>query len=1096
MPLRSAFVAGALSVLSPLAQAPSLPEGAPVEGRPPDLAAELRVAASPPAWSADVVNAVMGEGVTAQTERQSGWLAPAERWLAVDYVDRAFNYASHGWLAHRGIAFEHYGFNEYQETIHLRPETAVALFGERGLARGPMGELVIDPIQTMSGHAYMADPIEPRWAAVLGYDQAVSPLFADAISQDNLGGAAWGTGPSSLGCYSDAAARGFAAWRARHGEPAVAPIRDYLRERWGDRLGELEPYRKPAGADFRGANALAQELCRDPVFAEFLLYRHAANIGVWRGLYTNLRRVAARAGREFDAHGNLGGAPPGPDSYPVSLAPYVDTVWFETSGLAQYDQFLHGWWDAYGALRLELALASARPGRPVMFLVQPQKKTPDLVAHELAEISAGGGVPLAYVDMLATQAPDALPAVSALYALRDRHRAVYQARGRERLADVALLYSVPTMLFDQCVPGVSTGDSPAQNDFASAARALEDGHVPYDVVVLRHPELTPQGLSERELARYRVVIAPSLESLSDADLARLARYLRSGGTLAVIGKLGLRDPRNRTRGGDSLAALRAAGRVVPLLAGASFPASRSGGSAGRTLGARLLSELAPLLPEPRVTGTLAPDTWVSTWRHDGGFVSAHFVSYALDFTSGKARPVPAAVFRLRLPNDVRAEQARWLAPGEPERDLPLAVRGGVAEVTLPELHVYGVLVLGPAGAEQRASALTRGDRRLARARSAGAGVADLGSRLGAVQALRGRDPNGYDAAAGKLLESLAGEQEQAYLGGIRELASFGEPVAAFAFAQNADHPPWRAVRADTEYSKTLGFGWLPRDDDARATPEEKDYTGTLDQGPDELASASLFAPYWPYPGAALPAPISSALLSGPSRVFRVDLPDGDYRVSVVEANAGWPRMNLLVSGMVTANGRVVLLDTPLDKGSLVRRRFTTHVDGGALELRFGGATGFGLAGLLVERAPQLEPDPLAAGGVRSFRLSPRHPNPDWLPLEDLVVPQDAAGSERTAAAGIPVVDLGVLDPAAIGDVVVARAEIQRASAGSAELHVGSSSAARVYLNGALVLDLPNVKGIEADEGVARVPLRAGANQLEVVLERFWERRWLFFASLL
>jgi hypothetical protein len=30
----------------------------------------------------------------------------------------------------------------------------------------------------------------------------------------------------------------------------------------------------------------------------------------------------------------------------------------------------------------------------------------------------------------------------------------------------------------------------------------------------------------------------------------------------------------------------------------------------------------------------------------------------------------------------------------------------------------------------------------------------------------------------------------------------------------------------------------------------------------------------------------------------------------------------------------------------------------------------------------------------------------------------------------------------------------------------------------------------------RVPLRASANQLEIVLERFWERRWLFFASLL
>jgi hypothetical protein len=94
-------------------------------------------------------------------------------------------------LAQRGIASEHYGFNEYQETIHLRPETAIELFGERGLARGPMGELVIDPLQTMAGHSYMADPDRAALGGAPEYDQAVSPLFGDAISQDNLGGAAW-----------------------------------------------------------------------------------------------------------------------------------------------------------------------------------------------------------------------------------------------------------------------------------------------------------------------------------------------------------------------------------------------------------------------------------------------------------------------------------------------------------------------------------------------------------------------------------------------------------------------------------------------------------------------------------------------------------------------------------------------------------------------------------------------------------------------------------------------------------------------------------------------------------------------------------------
>ena len=1092
MPLRAALAASAL------AAAATLPQGAPVEPRVTDAAAELRgFVPAPPAWSGEVVNAVLGEGSPGQVERRSGFLAAPERWALVDYVDRAYNYATHGWLARRGTAAEHYGFNEYQETLHLRPEAALALFGERGLARGPMGELVIDPLRTETGRSYIADPIEPRWSALLAYDMAASPLLGDAISQDNLGVSTWSMGPSALGSYSDAAARGFAAWRAARGEPPVAPIRSYLREHFTPSIAALSPYLRPAPADARRASSAARALCADPVFADFQLYRQAANLAVWKRLYTDLRSIAARAGRDFDAHGNLSGSLLGPDPYPLSLAPLVDLPWFESSGLAEYDQFQHGWWNANGALRMEFALGAGAPDRPALFLANPQKKTADLMLHELGEISAGGGVPLANPDLLAQSAPEALAALASLLELRDRHRAVYQARGRVRIADVALLYSVATALFDQCVPNASSSDSPPQNDFGSAARALEDGHVPYDVVVLRHPDLAP-GAREPDLSRYKLVLAPSLESLADADLARLTRFLKGGGTLAVLGKLGVRDERNRARGADALAALRAAGKVKLLLGGASFPETRSSpNTKGRALGAQLVAELAPLLPGARVSGDLPQTTWLKLWHHAGGFASAHFVSYALDYATGAARPAPPVTVRLRLPGDVRPERAQWLVPGEPERELSVRLAGGAAEVSLPALRVYGVLVLGPAGAEARASALARGDQRLARARRAGTGASDLDARLGRVAALRRGDPAAYDSAAGALLRALSDERERAYLDGIARLGDAGDPVALFAFGQRADLGPWRAVRADSAYERALGFGWLPRDDDSSASPEERDYAGAIGQDPDALTSVPMASLYWPYLPSALPAPVSSALVSGPARTFRLDLPDGDYRVNLVAANGGWPRMNLLVSGLVTANGRPVLLDTPLDRGALLRRSFTSHVAGGALELRLGGPTGFGIAALQVEKASHSDPEPLAAGGVRRWQLSPRHPNPDWLPLDRLELPEAEPASEALAAPeGIPLVDLGTLAQAEIGDVVVARAEIQRAGPGSAELRVGASSAARVYLNGALVLDLANVKGVEADEGRARVALRAGANRLEVRLERFWERRWLFFASVL
>jgi len=1089
MPLRSALLATALSA------AAVLPEGAPVETRVPDVAAELReFAPSPPAWSDDVVDAVLGGGTIAQEERRSGWLAPAENWELVDYVDRAYNYTTHGWLAHRGIYAEHYGYNEFQETIHMTTGGALALLGERGLARGPMGELVIETLPGLD-RAFIADPIEPRWSAILAYDQATSPLLGDAISQDNIGGAQEGMGPNAIGRFGNAAERGFALWRARRGEPELPPIRSELRARFGQELASLRPYAPPERFDERRADAAARALCDDPVLADFQLFHTAASLASWARLYTNLRQVAARAGRAFDVHGNLGGGPMGPDAYPFALAPLVDTVWFETTGLAQYDLSRHAWWDAWGALRLELAEAVAS-GRNVMFLAQPEKQTPDFVAQEMAEISAGGGVPLINPDLLARDAPDALPAFTALMQLRDRHRAVFSPRGRARVADVAILYSVASVLFDQCVPEASSADSPVLNDFSAAARALEELHEPYDVAVLQHPELVAARPPAVELSRYRVVIAPSLERLSDADLARLAQYLRGGGTLAVLGRLATRDERNRPRAAAALAQLRAAGRVQPLLGGRSFPASRVTPSpATLAQGVRLKQELRALLPVPRVGGELRPTTWVKLWRHPGGFVTAHFVSYAIDFASGAAPALPGVAIDLRLPKDVRAESARWLAPGEAERELPLRVEGGVAHVTLPALRVYGVLVVGPRGAEARASALARGDRRLARARMAGAGVADLEPRLRAVAALRARDPQRFDAASGELLRALSAEREAAYIETVQSFAAFDSPVAAFTFGQNADVRPFTAVRPDSDYSPTLGFGWLPPDDDSIPSPEEKDYTTAAGIDPDALRAVSLYSVYWPYAEAQLPRALSAALVSGRSRVFKLDLPDGDYRVSVVGAMGAFNQLNLLVSGMVFANGAPALLDVPLDKGSLARRSFTTRVEGGSLELRFGGPTGFGVAALQVDRASALEPDPLEAGAVRRWRVSERHPNPDWAPLRDVAVPESAAPREvRAAERGIPLVDLGTLAQASIGDVVVARAELDRPGAGEVTLRVGSSSAARVYLNGAQVLELANVKGVERDEGVARVQLRPGRNELEVVLERFWERRWLFFAS--
>ena len=230
-------------------------------------------------------------------------------------------------------------------------------------------------------------------------------------------------------------------------------------------------------------------------------------------------------------------------------------------------------------------------------------------------------MPLLNPDLLARDAPRSLPVFDVSALPRRAPRAVRAGRPH-RLAEGRGRYSVATFLFASCVPEVSHTDTPSRNDLSGAARALEELHVPFDAVVLPHPALVAGPPREPDLSGYRLLIAPSLERLSDADLARLARWLRGGGTLAVLGKLGQRDEGNRPRARDALAELRAAGKVRVLIGGASLPQDRAPFSReAHALAAKLMTELGELATDPVVAGELPGTTWVKTWRHAGGFVS-------------------------------------------------------------------------------------------------------------------------------------------------------------------------------------------------------------------------------------------------------------------------------------------------------------------------------------------------------------------------------------------------------------------------------------------------------------------------------------------
>ncbi|NOY81706.1 MAG: hypothetical protein GXP31_11985 [Kiritimatiellaeota bacterium] len=93
------------------------------------------------------------------------------------------------------------------------------------------------------------------------------------------------------------------------------------------------------------------------------------------------------------------------------------------------------------------------------------------------------------------------------------------------------------------------------------------------------------------------------------------------------------------------------------------------------------------------------------------------------------------------------------------------------------------------------------------------------------------------------------------------------------------------------------------------------------------------------------------------------------------------------------------------------------------------------------------------------------------------------------------IDLGTNREAEVGDIVYAVTTIASATAKTVRLHFGASSQAHLWLNGEALGYVPNEKGVRLNEFSVRMKLKPDRNRLVVKLQRFWERRWMFYAGL-
>jgi hypothetical protein len=237
-------------------------------------------------------------------------------------------------------------------------------------------------------------------------------------------------------------------------------------------------------------------------------------------------------------------------------------------------------------------------------------------------------------------------------------------------AEVGLVYSTTSntrarsaveLPADNRVNALAEGDVLA---FDQPARVLSAGAQPYDVLFFPDGELRPDGLDPDDLGRYRTIVVPGCDTLTERQAQLLETYASSGGRLVVLGELG-------TNLGNRMTGLRGRGDVViaePF---------------------RFSLELLAEGPQVRVVDGNT-DLALTLQRVDEG-AALHIIRYDYDEIADRVPSLDRLELAVRLPFEVRRVEAF-----SPDGQLVVARQptvGGGCRLVLRDIPLYGIILL-------------------------------------------------------------------------------------------------------------------------------------------------------------------------------------------------------------------------------------------------------------------------------------------------------------------------------------------------------------------------------------------------------------------
>ncbi|MCL6628680.1 MAG: beta-galactosidase trimerization domain-containing protein, partial [Armatimonadetes bacterium] len=221
-------------------------------------------------------------------------------------------------------------------------------------------------------------------------------------------------------------------------------------------------------------------------------------------------------------------------------------------------------------------------------------------------------------------------------------------------------------------------------------------HIPYDCVVFGHPEIWDDSRVLRNLSRYKVLVLPTIDAISDAQVEALKDFMQKGGKIVVCDpRAGTRDENFNPRQKRALEGISVIGMIDKTdQPDAALNAMRA---------VSLVSVEAP----KKVT--------VNIWKSaDGQSLDIHLLNYDVDLEKNQANPVSSVQVTVKVPSNFYFEKAIWNRPGIRKLDIPFEQEGDVVTFTLPSLQDYSVISLSTEEALDEANSYLKERRTLDR----------------------------------------------------------------------------------------------------------------------------------------------------------------------------------------------------------------------------------------------------------------------------------------------------------------------------------------------------------------------------------------------